>query len=161
MKTSFLFPNSFKKVGWLLLIPGTILGIMVVFLDYEAPFLNAQVFSLFKNAPLFNNETPASHVVYNNLTNEIAGIIFLIGAILVNFSKEKQEDEYIAKVRLESLVWATYLNYGFLLLSLLLVYESQFLTFMVLNMFTLLIFFIIRFHLMLSQNNYSLKVHAE
>jgi len=27
---------------------------------------------------------------------------FLIGAILVAFSKEKQEDEYIAKIRLKS-----------------------------------------------------------
>ncbi|KAA5546686.1 hypothetical protein [Adhaeribacter rhizoryzae] len=161
MKTSFLFPNSFKKVGWVLLVPGTILGLLVLFQGYEIAFLNAKVFTLFKETQFLNSQNPGGHLVNNNLTNELASVIFMVGAILVGFSKEKQEDEYISKIRLESLVWATYLNYGFLLIGLLFVYDTQFLTFMALNMFTLLIFFIIRFHLVLSQNQFSVKAHAE
>lgn len=161
MKTSFLFPNSYKKVGWFLLIPGVILGLLVLFQGFEIAFLDAQVFTLFKEPVYFGDQNPGKHLVTNNLTNELAALIFLAGAILVGFSKEKQEDEYIAKIRLESLVWATYLNYGFLTIGLLFVYETQFLTFMALNMFTLLIFFIIRFHVVLSQNQFSVKAHAE
>jgi len=161
MKTSFLFPNSFKKVGWLLLIPSTVLGLLVIFADFEISFLTLTVFTLFNDASIFKAQAADGPMIYNNLTNELAGVIFMVGAILVGFSKEKQEDEYIAKIRLESLVWATYLNYGFLLFGLLFVYGLPFLTFMVFNMFTVLIFFIIRFHLALNQSNYSLKAHAE
>lgn len=35
-----------------------------------------------------------------------------MSSILVAFSKEKLEDEYISKIRLEFLVWSVYLNYA-------------------------------------------------
>ena len=63
------------------------------------------------------------------------------------FSKEKDEDELIAKIRLESLVWAMYLNYGILLLTFLLLYDFSFYWAMVFNMYTMLFFFIIRFNI--------------
>jgi hypothetical protein len=154
MKTRFLFPNSLKKIGWIILIPSAILGLYVIFADYELFFLTDYRLTLYSNKGWFK-------FIVDNLTNELAGVGFLIGAILVAFSKEKQEDEYIAKIRLESLLWATYLNYAFLLFGIMFVYGIPFLTLMVFNMFTVLILFIIRFNLVLSRNNLSLKVHAE
>ena len=68
-------------------------------------------------------------------------------------SKEKIEDEYIAKTRLESLVWATYLNYCILLLALLFVYDMAFFWVMIFNMFTLLLFFIVRFNYLIFKLN--------
>jgi len=52
----------------------------------------------------------------------------------------------IAAIRIRSLVWATYINYGILLLAILFVYEFSFFNVLVFNMFTLLIFFILRFN---------------
>jgi len=54
-----------------------------------------------------------------NLTNTIIGILFILGAVMVAFAKEKHEDEFIAKIRLESFLWATYINYAILLFSFL------------------------------------------
>ena len=83
--------------------------------------------------------------------NEIVGIFIIVSSILVAFSEEVNEDEYISKIRLESLVWAVYINYGILLVAFLFIYDFSFFWVMMLNMFTILLFFIIRFHLQISK----------
>ena len=70
-------------------------------------------------------------------------ILFTIGALFVGFSKQKNEDEYIASVRHDSLLWATYVNYMLLILSMLFIYDAGFFTVMVYNMFTVLIIFLL------------------
>jgi hypothetical protein len=89
--------------------------------------------------------------VNNNILNEIVGVLIILSSIFVAFSKEKEEDEYISKIRLESLVWAVYVNYGILLISLLFIYDFSFLYVMIFNMFTVIIFFIIRFYWQLNK----------
>ena len=66
--------------------------------------------------------------------------------MFIAFSKEKNEDEFINKIRLDSLVWATYVNYIVLIISTIFVYEFTYLWVMIINMLTTLIFFIIRFN---------------
>jgi len=104
MKTKLLFPNRFKRIGWILLVPSTILGILCLFNNYELGFLDVKVFSIYSDS-FFGPDTN-SGFKDNNITDEIAGVLFIIGAAFVAFSKEKQEDEFIAKTRMESLVWA-------------------------------------------------------
>jgi hypothetical protein len=84
--------------------------------------------------------------VHNNLLNEITGLLIITSAFLVAFSKEKQEDEFISKIRLESLVWAVYLNYAILIIALLFIYDMSFMWVIIFNMFTILFFFIARFN---------------
>jgi biotin transporter BioY len=87
--------------------------------------------------------------IETNLTNTVLGVLFIIGAILVSFSKEKNEDEFIAIIRLKSLLWAVLVNYMLLIIAFLLVYELPFFTVMTFNMFTVLLLFIFRFHFLL------------
>ncbi len=77
--------------------------------------------------------------------------MIIISSLLVAFSEEKSEDEYISKIRLESLVWAVYFNFAILLLSFLFVYGLYFLWVMIFNMFTVLLFFIVRFNWQISK----------
>ncbi len=84
-----------------------------------------------------------------NLMNTVIGVPCLLGALLVAFSKEKNEDEFIANTRFESLLWATYVNYAVLIFCFLFFYSFEFLSVMILNMFTILFFFIARFHFIL------------
>jgi hypothetical protein len=53
--------------------------------------------------------------IENSILDEILTIGIIVGGILVGFSKLKEEDEMISKIRYESLVWATYLNYAIIL----------------------------------------------
>lgn len=90
-------------------------------------------------------------IIQNNILNEILGVLMIVSGLLVAFSKEKVEDEFIAKIRLESLVWATYVNYAVLLVSFIFVFNIAFLWVMIFNMFTILLIFIIRFNIQLSR----------
>ena len=149
MKVDYLFPNRYKRIGWFILIPSAIIGLVSLFYEYEPSFLNFNVPAifvddLFKDKQLFG-------MVQNNILNEIFGILIIISALLVAFSKEKLEDEYISKIRLESLVWAVYVNYGILLFAFIFIFDFSFLWVMIFNMFTVLLFFVLRFNWQISK----------
>lgn len=148
MKTNFLFPNAFKKpslILWLLSLVGLVF--VLNFNDDEAVKFQARVFA-FMNDEGFKGPFYFSWAT-NNILDEIAMLLFIFSGLIFAFSKEKVEDEMVAKIRLESLVWATYLNYAILTFCILFIYGLPFLNVMMYNMFTLLVFFIIRFHWML------------
>lgn len=155
MKTKFLFPNRYKRIGWILLIPSSILGILILFFDFNFKSLDSKVFTIYSDG--FGVEKTIMGLFDGNYVNTIAGILFLIGAILVAFSKEKHEDEFISKTRLESLVWAIYVNYAILAFCTLFFFNLEYLIVMIFNMFTILIFFIIRFYYILYRSNKSLS----
>jgi small-conductance mechanosensitive channel len=149
MSNKLLLPNKFKIVGWCLFIPATILGIILTTTGFEINWLHANVFAVFSD---FSGSSKLAGVIQTNLTNTVIGVLFIIGAMFVGFSKEKREDEFIANLRLSSLLWAVWVNYILLLLAFLFVYGSNFLTVMIYNMFTVLIIFILRFNYILYKN---------
>lgn len=144
MKANFLFPHRFKKWGWIVLIPSLLFGFFTVLTSYEPEFLDVKVLVLFVDG--FVGEDKLIGFINNNILNEILGILVICSGLLVAFSREEHEDEFISKIRLESLVWATYLNYGVLLLAMILLYDFSFLWVMIFNIFTVLLFFIFKFH---------------
>jgi len=155
MKTKMLLPNKFKKPGWIMLIPTTLFGLYIIFSDFEFDFLNARVFAFFSDEIIGDSVTMG--FIHTNLTYTITGIIFIISAFFVAFSREKTEDEFIARIRLESLLWATYINYGILLFCFLFFYDFGFFYVMIINMFTILVIFIIRFQYLLHRAKKSLS----
>jgi hypothetical protein len=84
-----------------------------------------------------------------NFTDEIAAIGSIIGLILIAFSKVKIEDEYVTITRLESLQWAIYFNFSLLILATVFVHGMAYFQVIIFNMFTPLVFFIIRFYFIL------------
>lgn len=147
MKPKYLFPFQFKKVGWVLFAFSMLILIFLVVVFklgpdlflYEKFFVNIQYNDIggIKNVSI----SPTSH----SKADEILSVLLIIGLLFIAFSREKKEDEYIEKIRLESLVWATYINYAILILALLFVYNLTFKYILSINMFTILVFFIIRF----------------
>ncbi|MBK8611623.1 MAG: hypothetical protein IPL84_17210 [Chitinophagaceae bacterium] len=118
---------------------------------FQAEWLNANVFVIF-NDPVFGEKKFFS-MTHTNITNTVIAVLFIIGAMLVSFSREKNEDEFIAKLRLSSLQWAVALSYLLLLFAFIFVYGTAFLNVMIYNMFTVLIIFIIRFNYILYKNS--------
>jgi len=151
MSSKFLLANKYKKVGWFILIPSTILGVILAYNEFDLDWLWARVVAI-------ANDGKDGNYVYlsfrnTNITNTVVGSFFIIGALLVSFSKEKNEDEFIAEIRLSSLLWAVCVSYILLLMAFLLVYGTPFLDVMVYNMFTILIIFIVRFNYILYKNS--------
>lgn len=154
METKFLLPNNFKKVGWLLLAVSSLFWLYVTLSsESEFSFLQTKTFAIAGSELL--GETAYFTVISANLTYTIIGAIFIIGGLLVVFSKEKIEDEFIMKLRLVSFQWAFLLNYVFLLFLFIFIYGLEFFTVMVYNMFTVQVLFILRFHYLLFKNRTS------
>lgn len=150
-----LLPNKYKKTGWLILVPATILGIILLFTGFDSMPLNTRVFAVLNNEILGKNQSFS--FIYTNVTPTIAGILFIAGALLVGFSKEKYEDEFISNLRLSSLLWAVLVNYILLLFAFAFIYGTSFLSVMLYNMFTVLIIFIARFNYVLYRNSKSVS----
>jgi hypothetical protein len=151
MSNKLLLPHKYKKAGWILLVPSIVLGIFVTVTGFEPEWLDARVFSFFPG------QLPGKYRVmgltYANLASTIVGVLFIIGALLTGFSKEKNEDEFISNLRLSSLLWAVLVNYSLLLLAFIFIYGMAFLNVMIYNMFTVLLLFIIRFNYILYKNS--------
>ena len=153
MKSRFLFPHRFKLIGWIIAIPALILGGFVLFNDLSFDFLTFKLPFNYYFTHTFVSGTSQTNfkdeVSQFNFTDEIAAIGSIIGLILVAFSKVKTEDEYVTVTRLESLQWAIYLNFGLLILATLLIHGFGYFQVTIFNMFTPLVFFVVRFHFIL------------
>lgn len=152
MKANYLFPHFFKNGSAALLVASFLAFLIISFINREQEVIQvpANVFAL-----IFDSGFEINYFGFteNNIIDEILTAIFIASGIVFAFSKEKIEDEMVSKIRLESLVWATYVNYGILLLCVIFIYGFSFLQVMQYNMFTLLLFFIIRFHWTLYKNS--------
>lgn len=148
MKTHFLFPHKFKTFGWILFVPSLVLGILLLFSGFEFDNqFRIKVYAILSNQIL--SGAKYFQIIENGILDEIILISIIIGGILVGFSKTKYEDEFIYKIRYESLIWATYLNFGLLLLASIFIYDFPFFYVLLVNVFAMLFFFIIRFHYMI------------
>ncbi len=162
MKTVFLFPHSIKKPALVFLLLSLLLGSYLVFVDNEPDFFQCKtydteggftllgrwintldsdkdLYEIDKSDPYFSK----NH--YYNMSSTITGSLLIAFLLLFAFSKEKHEDEYIERIRLDALLWATYINYALLLIAFWLVWNIDFLNVMMYNMFTHLFIFIVRF----------------
>lgn len=145
MKNRLLLSPKAKWMGLALFLPAFVLGFAFVIFNYELPFLNVDLkdwMFLMKEEGLFQSTN-------NNLTDEIALSFTVIGLLLITFSREKTEDEFIQKIRLESLQWAVLVSYLLLIVSTWFIYGTPFFIAMIANLLTVLIIFNLRFHWLL------------
>jgi len=149
MKTRYLFPHRYKLFGWIIFGLGMVLGVILSLNEFEYPNWSANVFPLIGEKEGFFAQNKSRTWSENNIADEIASLMIIVGGILVAFCKLKDEDEYSATIRTESLIWATYVNYIVLILSIIIVYDMPFFHVLIYNMFTILLFFILRFHYMI------------
>lgn len=155
MEPRFLFPHRYKLIGWLLAIPSLTLGLFVLIGDFSFDFLTVRlpfeyIFTdTFLSSSGESKGSISDSISILNFTDEIAAVGSIIGLLFIAFSRVKIEDEYVSKTRLESLQWAIYLNFALLILGIIFIHGMAFFNVIVYNMFTPLIFFIVRFHYIL------------
>ncbi|MCK0180631.1 hypothetical protein MWU50_15130 [Flavobacteriaceae bacterium S0862] len=146
MKINYLLPNKFKLIGWILLIIGLICGAFLFFGDFGNSAIQLTEDVVINDRDLIDGKSAFYNIVGNSLVDEIIVLLIIFGGLIVGFSKEKIEDEFIFKLRNDSLVWAIIFNYLVLIITVLFVYGLSFFHVLVFNMFTPLLFFIVRFN---------------
>lgn len=145
MKTNYLLPNKYKLLGWPLFIFGLIGGLFISASNFESTGPSIKVLSIYSES-FIDSKNDFFKVIDNEILDELIAIFIIIGGLIVGFSKEKIEDEFIYKLRKDSLIWAIIINYLILLFTIIFVYDMAFFDVLVYNMFTPLIFFIVRFN---------------
>lgn len=145
MKT--LLPNRFKIPGAILLLLSSLYGVLMMFFDhdFEIPWLTVQWYGLAYEG-ILDNDGPMFGNIENNLTDEFLLLGMTLGGLFFAFSKEKIEDEYIARVRMESFLWANYISYIILIIATFTLFNFVFLNFLLLQLFMSLFLFIGRFY---------------
>ncbi len=153
MGANILLPHTFRQLGWIILVPAAILGMLVLFDNFSLDILDSRMITIYNSdsVPLIRPKTQGHwfQIIDVNFTQTIIGLLNIFALLFIAFSKEKEEDEFIRKVRLDALVMATYVNYGFLIICFVFFYNLDFLMVMIFNMFTTVIFFIIFFRYMI------------
>jgi hypothetical protein len=83
--------------------------------------------------------------IENNLSDELSLTFIIAGALLLMLAKQKDEDELIMRIRLESLLWAALVNGVLILLATWLIYGMAFFSVMMVYMPLFYLLFILRF----------------
>ena len=147
MKSNYLFPNVFRKIGWSLFIPFLLWGTAYLFSDGTFIEIGGShaiaLFDGFSDTKFFcitNNDS---------WTDEIIVIFLTLSMLFIGFSREKDEDECIANIRMNALVWAIIVNSALLIIGTMLIFGAPYLNFMAIYMFSLLILFIAKYSWMI------------
>lgn len=138
MKTNYLFPVVFRKIGWIMFVPFFVWGLLLLF-DCNLPDFGSKVLSLIPFGIMDNSEW----------SDEFLVLGLTVSLLFISFSREKDEDECIANIRMHALVWAIIVNYSLLIVATFLIYDIAYLYFMDINLFTVLFLFIIKYNLAL------------
>ena len=143
--TKILLPHRFQKLGWILFFPFAVVLFANNYFDFNFAFLEFPV----REGALFEESN-------ENFTNELALVGVFISLFFIAFSREREEDEFIQKLRLDSLLVACYANTFLLILGTLVFYGFGYLEFMGYNMFTIQLIFILRFRWVLKKEKNTL-----
>lgn len=145
MKTPYLFPHKLKVVSGVLFVISLIVLVGFYVTDQFATFeIKSKVFAVFGDTGLLG-ESDWFMWIETSVLDEILMAFVIVFGLLFAFSKEKQEDELVASIRLHSLAWATIANYTILLLCYLFIYGVPFLNVLNVAMFSQLLIFIALF----------------
>lgn len=133
MKTNaYLLPNRFRVIGWIISIPSAIVSL----------------YHLYYQLWRF---TPGDYFAIGSELAAAFMLLLMVGLLFVAFSKEKIEDEYITKVRGDSLIWAVIANAVLMAVLALVFYGVMYITVLSLNLYTVLVLFIIKFNIAMSR----------
>lgn len=148
-----LFPYQFKYIGLVFLITGIVLGIIRFYYGIKPTIFDLKVFAIYSKYI----ETIVFSPITNHFSEEIAGILILIGLVLIAFSKEKKETEHLNDIRLYSIILSIYINAIVILISLLFIFGLGFVNVLIINMYLLLVVYIIIFQFSRIRSNYGNK----
>jgi len=150
MKNKLLLPHRFKFIGLIILIPALASGIATLLSNWQWSLLDVNLPAWM---PGVDGEPGSFSGPENNLTDELLLSLTLLGMLIMCFSAEKEEDEFILHTRLESFQWAVLINYIILFITVWLVYNEGFWYVMIFSLLTIPAIFLLRFHWVLNRNN--------
>ena len=137
MIEKILIPYRFKWLGIALILSGSIFTLL-----YQSGIaVNSPVLAIVSSFM----RTRFFIVFHSNVADELALFSFILGFILLSVSREKNEKPGYPAIRAKSILYALILNTVFIILSLMFIFGSAFITVLVLNTFSFFVFYLVCF----------------
>ena len=159
MKKTILFPKNYRKLGLMMIVLSLILWISDLIFGGLSFLENIRVLAVFDSGVPFDqtrDQNTFDQIIQDDYRYEVISVLLLLGLLFFGFSKRESEDELIQKIRLESLLWATYVHFFLFILLTLFTFGIFYLNILLLSIFMILLIYIIRFEYKLFQLKKSL-----
>lgn len=150
-----LLSHAFKKPAALVFYGSFMLG-AVLFFESDGELSNLlhlewRVPALFSDDLLSKRE---GIWILNDLSDELFTLVILLSGLVLGFSKEKAEDEYTALLRGAALQWSLVANTALAILATFSVYGIAYFNFMIIQLFSILLLFNLRFQYTLYRHGF-------
>ncbi|MDI1235236.1 MAG: hypothetical protein PSX81_13215 [bacterium] len=142
MKNKFLLPSLFYKIGGLLFILGSTLGILYL-QNVRLSFFSTNGGAVQGIEQLF---------LRTSFQGDVALTLIIVGLYFLGFSRRAIEDEYIDFIRHQSLLISVLIQSFALIVASWLIGGITFFTVMMFNLFSLLAVYNLIFHLCIFRN---------
>ena len=138
MKTrDYLLPYSYKKVGTWMFLPFAAICLCLLF-DVKIPEIRVPWIAI--GDDLFYKGDA-------NLVTEIGMLGLLVSLSFIALSREKDEDEMTAHIRMQSFVWSLWFTSAILALGILFIMGLNFLSFALFALYLYYLVYILKFNL--------------
>ncbi len=138
---NLLLPYKFKWIGTVLVLIGFSGLAFYAFFDFR---LDLPVFAVYSS--FF--ETRMFAIIQTNVADELIMLTLLTGFVFLAFSKEKAESEILDKMRVKAFAKAMLTNAVLLAFSILFVFGNGFVMVLLINIFSVFIFYLVYFFLL-------------
>ena len=163
MKKSYLFPTYFKKIGWIIILP-TLLFVLINIILQEK-YLNFRFKALAIIDDSIRIGLPEKDTFFTiaetSFLSTLFPVLMIVGFVFIAFSKEKNEDEYISKIREQSLVWSVLVTCLILIFAILFIYGMAAFYVFWLDFLLFLLVFVIKFKIEIFRFRRSVKKNEE
>jgi len=122
ISSHLLFPYKFKPAGYLLILPGILLLYVRFYLEQKPSFFDIKAFAVYSTYLV----TKYFSLIENHFTEELGGILIILGFLFVVLSKEREEKAEFDSLRLRSFILAFYVTSLFSIISILFVFGLAF-----------------------------------
>jgi amino acid transporter len=136
-----MLSNKFKIPGYLLVFTGINLAVLYFGFDFRFEIPVIALFSSFMETRFFTS-------FRTNFADELIMLILLCGFVVAAFSKEKKETDHIKTLRIKALIRAIIISTSIMAFSVLFIYGSGFMAFVIVNMFMPFIIYLFLFNMM-------------
>lgn len=141
---SYLLPRSFRFLGYIFTVAGTILGIMRFYFGLKPDMLDQKVFAVYS----VYLKTKTLKIETNQLIEEIVGLLLILGLFMIAFAREKNENPHVNSIRLKAFFISFYVNTIFLIAFIIFTFGLAFIYMTILNLILPLSIYIITFRIL-------------
>lgn len=162
MKKSYLFPTYFKKIGWIIVLSTLLFVLLDIILEKDLNFKFKALAIIDDSIRIgLPDKDTFFTIAETSFLTTLFPVLIIVGFVFIAFSKEKNEDEYISKIREQSLVWSVLVTCLILVIAIIFIYGTTAFYVFWLDFLLFFLVFVIKFRVEIFRFKRSIKRDEE